>query len=175
VWFGLLAGGAVLAFLSWRWRLDLLALADSLAPGLMVFAAGLGIANLFSGDYYGVETGVFWGISLWGAKRHPTQIYLILACLGCLAVLWRLHGLDNLTVRKSYRGRKDSLLPQPGLIAQVSLLLISLSILLIEPLRADSPVIGPGLRVWQIVALVGLVGGLASLAYRPPDIHHKTA
>lgn len=175
VWLGSLAGGAVLVFLIWRWRLDPLALADSFAPGLVVFIIGIGLANLFSGNYYGVETDVFWGINLWGAKRHPTQIYLILIGVGTLAASWRLHGLDSLTVRKTNLAREDLSLPRPGLIAQVCLILISLSILLIEPLRADSPVIGPGLRVWEIVALAGLIGGLATFAYRPPDIDREAA
>jgi phosphatidylglycerol:prolipoprotein diacylglycerol transferase len=155
-WIGVLAAVGVAAFFIRRWQLSPLAVADAFAPGAAIFAAGIGLANLLSGDYYGVETTAPWGIYLWAARRQPTQLLFILSAVRILYLLLRL-------------GRDPSRRP-PGLLAQVLVTLLSLAILLIEPLRGDSPVVGDGIRVWQVIALVGLAGGLATFASRAPVV-----
>ena len=55
---------------------------DALTPGLGVMMIGFGLANLASGDVYGIPATVPWAIELWGESRHPTQIYqVVLACV----------------------------------------------------------------------------------------------
>jgi prolipoprotein diacylglyceryltransferase len=114
---------------------------------------GFGVANLFSGDYYGIPTRLPWGVDLWGALRHPTQIYLTLAALGTWLALRRLDANKHL---------------QRGMLIQVFALLMGVSVLLIEPLRADSPVIAAGIRTMQVAALIAIVGALAGFAARAP-------
>jgi phosphatidylglycerol:prolipoprotein diacylglycerol transferase len=91
-WAGLLVGAGVAAYLIRRWELDPLTLADSFAPAFAIMGIGIGLANLLSGDLYGVETRLPWAINLWGAARHPTQVYLALACTANLAALRRLRS-----------------------------------------------------------------------------------
>jgi phosphatidylglycerol:prolipoprotein diacylglycerol transferase len=151
-WVGLLVGAGVAAYLIRRWRLEPLALADSFAPAFAIMGIGIGLASLLSGDYYGVETRLPWAIHLWGAARHPTQVYLALACAANLAALRRLRSEGH----------------PPGFVFQVFLVILSLTLLLVEPLRADSPVIAAGVRTWQVIALVILAAALAGFAYRAP-------
>lgn len=158
-WVGVLAAIGAAVLLARRARLPLLPLADVLAQGIAVFVIGIATANLFSGDYFGMETGLPWAIYLWGARRHPTQILLGLAGGAVLVLLRRAEA-------------KNPALP-PGRLAQMGLILLSLAILLIEPLRADSPVVEDGVRLWEVIALIGLVGGLASLAYAAPPVLRK--
>jgi phosphatidylglycerol:prolipoprotein diacylglycerol transferase len=42
-------------------------LLDALTPGFIVFAAGLALADLASGDAYGAPSSLPWAIELWGA------------------------------------------------------------------------------------------------------------
>jgi len=64
-------------------------LLDALTPGLVVFAAGLALADLASGDGYGAPAQLPWSINLWGELRHPAQIYHLLAAIGIGIVVWR--------------------------------------------------------------------------------------
>jgi phosphatidylglycerol---prolipoprotein diacylglyceryl transferase len=55
---------------------------DALTPGMGVMMVGFGLANLASGDAYGIPTTVPWAIELWGVNRHPTQVYqVVIACI----------------------------------------------------------------------------------------------
>ena len=152
-WVGLLAASGAAAYLIWLWDLSLLDLADALAPGAAILAAGIGLANLASGSAYGIPTGLPWGVNLHGAHRHPTQVYLAMGSLAALAVALRLRAMS----------------PPPGLLMQVTLSILSISILLTEPLRADSPVVGLGIRTWMAAALGVLVAALAGFAIRAPS------
>ena len=103
------------------------------------------VGLLLSGEAFGVPTSLPWGVPLFGAVRHPTQIYLALAALSSLLVLWRL----------SRRA-----LPE-GALAVVYLGLQGLMSLLIEALRADSLVLSGGIRSAQVFGLALLLYALS--------------
>lgn len=155
-WVGMLVAVGTAAFLTRRWKLSALALLDSFAPAFAILGIGIGLANLLSGDYFGIETALPGGIDLWGAKRHPTQIYFTAACIVMLIVLWRLRDDPG-----------DKVRPE-GFSIQIFLIMFGLAVLLIEPLRADSPVIGSGIRLWEIIGLAGLALSLVGFAIRAP-------
>lgn len=152
-WAGLLIGLAVAGWMVRRRRMPLLPLLDALAVGGMVTAAAVGVAALLGGWMIGAPAALPWAIRLQGAMRHPTQAYFALAALAALAVAWRM--------------RRRGPYP-PGVAAQVVAIVFALAVLLIEPLRADSPTIGPGLRLPAVVALGVLVAALAGFAARAP-------
>ena len=154
---GLVAALAVAYFLLRRWNIDQLDAGDAFAPGLAVMIVGIGIANLLSGDYYGIPTRLPWGINLWGATRHPTQIYLVLVAAGTWYMLYRLDA-----------GKRKKDRPKQGILVQVFALIMGVAVLLLEPLRADSPVILAGVRSVQVAALLGILGALAGFAIRAP-------
>ena len=95
-WGGLLVGIVVAILYGRAQHLPLRLTLDALAPGLAVFMIAVGLANFLSGDGYGSPLRAPWAIHLWGAYRHPTQIYeVLLAVIVLLA--WRyvprnLHG-----------------------------------------------------------------------------------
>lgn len=60
---------------------------DLLSPGLAVMAIFINLGFLATGDYFGQTTSVPWAIELWGADRHPTQLYALLGSLITLALL----------------------------------------------------------------------------------------
>jgi prolipoprotein diacylglyceryltransferase len=77
-------GGAAVALIAMliygnRKKIALWSTLDALTPFLAVMSLALSLSHLASGNAYGVPTSLPWGIQLWGAQRHPTQIYEIIA------------------------------------------------------------------------------------------------
>jgi len=108
---------------------------DALTPSFAVLALGIGLAHLASGSAFGKETSLLWGMELWGATRHPSQIYEILASLLVLGLLWF--------------QKADS---KPGAHFLTFAALTSAAHLFLEAFRGDSSLILNGLRAEQIAA-----------------------
>ena len=145
-WPGALLGGLLAGYM-WCHRkgYDALKLADSAALTLPVVQAIASVGLLLSGEAFGAPTSLPWGVPLFGAVRHPIQIYFALAALISLLVLWWL-----------------SQRPLPVGALWVSYLgLQGLSSLLIEALRADSLVLPGGIRSAQVFGLALLLYALS--------------
>jgi phosphatidylglycerol:prolipoprotein diacylglycerol transferase len=88
VFYGALVGGLWLArTFAARWKVSFGALVDAYAPGLI---AGYGIAMvgaLLHGLFAGKPTGVPWAVDLFLERRHPVQVYLMVAAAGILLIL----------------------------------------------------------------------------------------
>jgi phosphatidylglycerol:prolipoprotein diacylglycerol transferase len=140
---GLVVAGVVALVYAQRQKLSLWPTLDALTPLFAVFALGLGLAHLASGSAFGKETSLPWGIQLWGATRHPSQIYELLAAFLILDLLW---------------------FPKKDMRSGVSFLtftaLTSGARLFLEAFRGDSTLILGGLRVAQIIAWVVLAASL---------------
>ena len=144
-WPGALLGGLLVGSVWCRRKgFDGLKLADSAALTLPAVQAIVSVGLLLSGEAFGMPTSLPWGVVLFGAVRHPTQIYLALAALSSLLVLWRL----------SRRA-----LPE-GALTVVYLGLQGLMSLLIEALRADSLVFPGGIRAAPVFGLALLLYAL---------------
>jgi phosphatidylglycerol---prolipoprotein diacylglyceryl transferase len=137
-WPGALLGGLLAGAIWCRLRqLRTAALADSAALALPVPQAIASVGLLLSGEAFGVPTSLPWAIPLLGASRHPTQLYYALAAL---VTLWALRRLSACA------------LPDGALLA-AWLTLQGLTLLLLEPLRADSLLLPGGIRAVQLVGL----------------------
>jgi phosphatidylglycerol:prolipoprotein diacylglycerol transferase len=110
---------------------------DALTPLFAVFILGLGLAHLASGSAFGRETTLPWGIEIWGAVRHPSQAYEILASLLILALLW-FQRVDT----------------RPGFHFLTFAALTSAARLFLEAFRGDSMLILGGLRAGQVIAWI---------------------
>jgi prolipoprotein diacylglyceryltransferase len=147
---GLAVGLLVAALFIWRRRLSFWPVLDSLAPAGAVLAISLSLANFLGGSAFGVETGLPWAIELWGARRHPAQLYELLAGLAILALLW-------------WAARDVS---APGLLFPLFVALYAGARLLLEPFRADSLLLPGGIRLSQVIALVALMVALVVMRLR---------
>ena len=116
---------------------------DVLTPLFAVFALGLGLAHLASGSAFGKETVLPWGIQLWGALRHPSQVYEIITASLILGLLW-FQKADT----------------RPGIHFLTFAALTSGARLFLESFRGDSTLIFGGLRLAQLSAWVILVFSL---------------
>jgi phosphatidylglycerol:prolipoprotein diacylglycerol transferase len=144
---GLLTGLAAAAYYGYRKGLPLWSTLDALTPGLAAFSVAVGFAHLASGDAFGSETALPWAIELWGAQRHPTQIYEVLGAGIIFWLIWE------------YR-RKT---PAPGFLFLGWVALSALNRLLIEAFRGDSIIVLGSLRSAQLASIVVLILALVGM------------
>ena len=151
--FGGLAVAIIVALVyGQRQNLSLWSTLDALTPVFAVFAVGLGLAHLASGSAFGKETSLPWGMKLWGAVRHPSQIYEIFASLLILGLLW----FQKADMR-------------PGVHFLSFAALTSGARIFLEAFRGDSTLVFGGLRLAQIIAWAVLAISLFLLDRRSRD------
>jgi len=137
-WPGALTGGILAGWLWCRWRTyDALAVADAATLGLLPAQVIACVGLLLSGEALGIPTRLPWGIALFGVTRHPTQIYLALVALLSYLAL----------VRLPHRTWP------PGMLFMAYLGIQGLTLLLLEPLRADSLLLPYGIRTAQVAGM----------------------
>lgn len=147
---GILIALIVILVLGQRQHLPLWPSLDALTPSLAPFAILVGVAHLSNGDAFGAPTSVPWAIELWGAQRHPTQIYeILLAGLAFLGV-WRLRRMPAF----------------PGFLFLAWLAMAAGSRLFLEAFRGDSIIAFGSLRAAQPASLAVLAGALVGLHLR---------
>ena len=149
---GLVAALIVAMIYGQRRKLPFWGTLDALTPLFAVFALGLGLAHLASGSAFGKETSLPWAINLWGAMRHPSQIYEILASLLILGLVW----FRNADVR-------------PGVYFLTFVALTSAARLFLEAFRGDSTLILGGFRAAQVLAWIVLAISLFLLDRKPRE------
>lgn len=148
VWPGGLLGGVLVCWLWTRARsTDTAALADVIALALPPAQAVASVGLLLSGEAFGVPTALPWGVPLFGALRHPTQLYYALAALLTWAAL-------------TWLARRA---PAAGRLFCAYLGLQGLALLLVEPLRADSLLLPGGVRAAQVLGLALVLAALHAL------------
>ena len=143
---GLIVGLATAYWYAKRKKIANRKLLDALTPGLVILAGGLALADLASGDGYGLPTQLPWSISLWGELRHPVQVYDLLAVFVISVVLWR------------------SSRPFDGARFGLFVILYAASRLFLEAFHGDS-VIFANIRVVQFWSLLALIATLLTLRY----------
>ena len=138
--------GALLGLLVYgqRARLGFWNTLDALTPLLAVMAVGLAIAHIASGEAFGAETSLPWGIELWGARRHPSQFYELIGAAIILLLLVR---------------RAKAEIPAGILFLNFAALTAGMRLFL-ETFRGDSNLLLGGIRFAQIVAWLVLAVAL---------------
>ena len=121
-------------------------LLDALTPGFIVLAGGLALADLASGDAYGSPSSLPWAIELWGAARHPTPIYQLIA----ISVI----GVIVLKADRPFDGARFGLF----------VALYAGSRLFLDAFRGDSETIG-GVRTAQLWSLIVFLAALIELRH----------
>lgn len=145
-WGGLASAAIAAAIFMQRRRLPVWQTLDLLTPLFAILAIGIALSHLASGAAFGRETSVPWAINLWGAERHPTQVYELAAGIGIFCSIW-FRGVDVRTGR--------TFLLWAALAAA--------SRLVIEGFRGDSTLVFGGLRLAQIMAWIVLAAALVGI------------
>jgi phosphatidylglycerol---prolipoprotein diacylglyceryl transferase len=119
---------------------------DSLTPLLSMIMIGLALTHLAAGTAFGSPTNLRWGIDLWNASRHPTQIYDLVASILIFFLIW--FNIPN---------------SRPGNLFLIFLALTASSRIITEAFRGDSVLVFGGLREAQLVAWVILLASFISI------------
>ncbi len=147
---GFVLGVAVGVLYLVRQKVPLAKFADAVAPAAVLAAAVVSLGNLASGAGYGAATELPWGIQMWNAQRHPTQIY---EAIGFLAIF-----LYLIAVRGSARYAGETALWTVALYAAARLFL--------EAFRGDVTDAGAGFRPAQVAAWLVLMASIVALFRR---------
>lgn len=141
--------GAVAAFFYGRVKnLPLAATLDALAPGLILGLMVISLADFLGGPGYGTLTAVPWGISQYGVRRHPVQLYELLAGLLALLAWW------HLLPRRHYAGQ----------LFLSAITIYSAARLLLDAFRDNTWLLSAGYHGWQILSFIIMIAGLVLLA-----------
>lgn len=144
IYYGGLLGGTAGCLLLVRSRgMKLWEIGDFACTGLPLAQAFGRIGCFFNGCCYGQETSFKLSVFAEGAQRHPVQLYESAICLAIYAALL------------AHTARKRP----PGTTLALYLVLYPPARFLLEFLRGDSRMMGPGLNAAQIVSLVLLAVG----------------
>lgn len=133
--------GLILGILAALWMLQrrgvpLTRSADAAAITAACALTILSLGDFFSGDAYGLPTQMPWAVEMWGASRHPVQLYVAVALLAVTAWLWMQRRAGS-----------------AGQTFWRFVALYSLCLLVFDGFRADSPT-WLGFRTIQIAALM---------------------
>jgi prolipoprotein diacylglyceryltransferase len=148
-------GGAIFAaaaaFFYARWkRIDPWTALDALAPGIISWLMFTSLADFFGGPGYGTLTDLPWGVSQFGVRRQPVQIYEIIVGFAALGTWW-------LATRPEKRGFA-------GRAFLMSTAVYSGGRLFVEAFRDNAWYTTSGLHAIQIICLIVMVGSLILLA-----------
>ena len=130
----------------YRQKLPLWETFDALTPFFATLAVGLSLSHLAAGTAFGSPTTLPWAIDLWNAKRHPSQIYELIASLVIFGILW---------FQKSEA--------RPGILFLTFTAWTAGSRLFLEAFRGDSTLVFGEFRLAQVVAWVVLLSSLVQL------------
>ncbi len=137
---GVAVGLLFLLIYGQRRSLSLWPTLDALVPFFAILAIGTGLSHLAAGSAFGKETTLPWGIDLWNALRHPTQIYETLASLLIFSLLWF---------------QKQN--PRPGILFLTFIACTAGAQLFIQAFRGDAALIFDRYNQNQVMAWVVLV------------------
>lgn len=149
---GLMAGLAAAFFYARAKRLPAWPTLDALIPGVLVAVIAISLADFLAGPGFGERADLLWSIDLFGVRRHPVQVYEMLAAF--LALLaWR------------WAARTQPLPGQPALIAAAT---YSAGRLFVDAYRANALLTTGGYHIVQIIGIGILLASLWLLMRRAP-------
>ena len=144
---GFLVAGIAFLVIMQRKKLPIWSTLDALVIPLSVMWIFVGLSHFASGAVYGTPTALPWAIRLWGAERHPTQLYETLLALSVFLVMMR--SLN----RKEVENQPKAL---AGAIFLRFCILLSLVWIFLETFRADTLILIGNLRTVQVISLLVL-------------------
>lgn len=151
---GLFFGAAAAFFYGRYQQLPLWSTLDALTPGLLGGLLTVSLADFLAGPGYGTLTNMPWGVSVFGIRRHPVQLYEFALGLAALAFWWRLTGLSGRAPQRGF----------PGQAFLLTAVLYSAGRLFLDAFRDNPWLTAGGYHVIQILSLLALLGSLILLA-----------
>ncbi len=152
--FGLLVGILTVIIIAQKKHIPMWPTLDSLTPFVIMLFAGIQLANFTNGSAFGLATNLPWGIHLWGARRHPVQLYALILILLLFGWLYRYTD-----------GFKKTNMEKSGLLFYVVVAALGIITLFTHSFTAQSPQFA-GIDLWQMAGWIILVVSLIGIYLR---------
>ena len=143
---GALMGGITTLIYIQSREIPVARVADGIAPGALTALIVIAFGQLLSGNGFGTPSDLPWAIVVWGALRHPVQMYDALALWLGLMIVWRARCT------------------RAGMSASIAIAWASASRVIVDGWRADADFLPGGYRASQVIALGVLLGALWLIA-----------
>jgi phosphatidylglycerol:prolipoprotein diacylglycerol transferase len=117
---------------------------DAIAPGLYILLIAVSLADFAAGPGYGALTSMPWGVSMYGLRRHPVQLYEVAGGLLALFIWWRAHP------HRTFAGQAFIL----------SAIFYAAARLITDTYRVNAWVTASGYHILQIISLLVILGGM---------------
>jgi len=143
--FGILMSTITAIILAQRNHLPLFPTLDTFTPFLILLFIGINLANLANGDAFGLPTQLPWGIELWGAKRHPVQLYSLIFVICYIIVM------SIIT-----KGLKQTGFIQSGILFAITVGVIALITIFSRAFVSEKILLG-SMDLFQLVGLFGII------------------
>jgi phosphatidylglycerol---prolipoprotein diacylglyceryl transferase len=148
MWGGVFVGIAAAFFYARAKQLPFASTMDALLPGIVSGLMVVSLADFLAGPGYGTLTNLFWGVSQFGIRRHPVQIYELFAGGIAIFAWWRL-----------VRTNRHS-----GELALVVTAVYATGRLFFDAYRENTWLTDNGYHIIQIIALIVLLTTLFLLS-----------
>lgn len=145
---GLVVGVGVVLILLYRVQMASTTILDNLMMVSIGALIMLALGQFAMGVRYGMSTELPWGVTIWGVRRHPVQLYEAAMLLLIFIVLWRM---------------MPSVLS--GEVFWHGLLYVGATELMLEAFRAASRTTIAGIRVPQVAALTTILISLYIISF----------
>ena len=122
---------------------------DALIPGMVLGLMVVSFADFLAGPGFGTLTSMPWGISQYGIRRHPVQIYELIVGGTALLVWW------SVAKKRLY----------PGQLFLVTTAVYSVGRLFVDAFRDNAWITSNGLHIIQIICFVIAILCLFFLGY----------
>lgn len=146
---GLIIGTMAAFFYGRAQQLPLTTTLDALAPGLVMGFMVISLADFAGGPGYGTLTAMPWGVSQYGVRRHPVQLYELLVGIVALIIWW------GLVDRRRFAGQ----------LFLAATAVYSAGRLFFDAYRDNTWLAANGYHLWQIISFIILLISLVLLTY----------
>lgn len=133
---------------------------DAFTPAAAIIMVILGISHLASGQAYGIPAELPWSISLWGANRHPSQIYETVSATIIAILIWPRKHLFASNI--------------PGIRFLGFIALSAATRIFLETFRGDSQMVFSIVRVAQLVGWILLAATLWLIGWKFSSQSHRS-
>ena len=145
IWGGVVLGLVGAFFYGRAKQLHFFPALDALIPGIILGLTIVSLADFLGGPGFGSLTNLPWGITQYGVRRHPVQLYEMF--MGGLALFawWQVSRAAVYEIGRPFL---------------ITVAVYSAGRLFVDAFRDNPPVIGDGYHLLQIVSLLILVAAL---------------
>lgn len=141
---GFILGVIFFVVLIRRKKLTLNSVLNAMTPGLIIFGMFYFLSLFAAGKYFGLLSDLPWAIEVWGVRRHPLQLYYVVAAGLLLVKVFSQLEKKNINQRLFWETAR----------------LFSIIVIILDFLRGDQKLLLGPVHILQLLALLLLISSM---------------